>query len=303
MSYIIIVVQQLIVMFILSLCGYVLVKRKDLSGQTISELNKIITVYLTPLVTAKSFLGGFTSDQLIQLFYGMGLYLFFTMVRLFGMRWILGRYNRQIDQYAVIFSNTGFIGIPLTLAVFGEEYLFLTTGMMVVHTILNWTIGLPMVSGTAPKRKFWQNPMYIGVAVGIVFLLTGASLPPLLDSIFNTLTGLYTPLAMVCLGSYFVDFSLSDYFSSRRMWEVVFFRLFLFPAIALIGVLLLPNIDYHTGFILVMLQAGPSAMTTAIFSHLYGGDYEHGAKLVFGTTIMSIVSIPFMLYLYNLFVL
>ncbi|UUX33169.1 AEC family transporter [Fundicoccus culcitae] len=300
MSYIVIVIQQLIVMFLLSLCGYILVKRKDLSGQTISEINKIITLYLTPLVVAKSFLGDFSSEQLVQLLYGMGLYLIFTLMRLFGMRWLYGRYNKTIDQYAVIFGNTGFIGIPLTLAVFGEDYLFLTTGMMLVNNLLNWTVGIPMLTTKSQPMKLWQNPMIIGLGIGMIFIVTGATLPPVLDSILSTLTSLYTPLAMVCLGSYFVDFSLKDYFSSRRMWQVIFFRLFFFPAIVLAVVLLIPSLDYHTGFVLVMLQAGPSAMTTAIFSHLYGGDYAHGAKLVFGTTLMSIVSIPLMLYFYNL---
>lgn len=55
--------------------------------------------------------------------------------------------NNMINQFAAVYSNCGFIGIPLINSVLGSEGVFYLTAYMTVFNILTWTHGLSLMKG------------------------------------------------------------------------------------------------------------------------------------------------------------
>ena len=56
--------------------------------------------------------------------------------------------NNMINQFAAVYSNCGFIGIPLINSVLGSEGVFYLTAYMTVFNILTWTHGLSLMKGS-----------------------------------------------------------------------------------------------------------------------------------------------------------
>ena len=51
--------------------------------------------------------------------------------------------------------------------------------------------------------------------------------------------------------------------------------------------------------VVLIAMATPVGLTVPMFSQMYGGDYEYGAKLVSLSTLLSLITIPIILYLAN----
>ncbi|WP_301425874.1 hypothetical protein [Carnobacterium sp.] len=57
----------------------------------------------------------------------------------------------------------------------------------------------------------------------------------------------------------------------------------------------MPLDNYLVFFVLAIATSAPIAVNTALFSQLYGGDYEYGARLVVLSTLLSLISMPLVL--------
>lgn len=76
-------------------------------------------------------------------------------------------------------------------------------------------------------------------------------------------------------------------------------RLIFTPLVGLLVIWLLPIEAPYVLLVLAITNCTPTAVNTALFSQLYGGDYEYGARLVILTTMMSLITMPVILLLSN----
>lgn len=88
-----------------------------------------------------------------------------------------------IERIAAVYSNCGFIGIPLINSVLGSDGVFYLTAYMTVFNILTWTHSLILLNGSFSFRRLRQgllSPMMIGVVIAVVlyFARDPASLCP-----------------------------------------------------------------------------------------------------------------------------
>ena len=59
-----------------------------------------------------------------------------------------------IFRFACVFSNAGYMGLPLISALFGSEGLLYASAFFTMFNLLLWTVGYSMVSGApTPKRS------------------------------------------------------------------------------------------------------------------------------------------------------
>ena len=78
---------------------------------------------------------------------------------------------------ALIYSNSGFIGIPLINGVFGSEGVFLLMGYIVVFNLFLWIQGIYFVTGRISPKRIITNPNIIAVIGGIILFLLPLQLP------------------------------------------------------------------------------------------------------------------------------
>ena len=114
--------------------------------------------------------------------------------------------DSPVEKMAVIYSNCGFIGIPLINGILGAEGVFCMTAYTTVFNVLVWTHGVILMSGGGEKvrmRDMWKNlvtPAMIAVVIGITLFLTGVQLPAVIGNPISSVGDMNTPIAMIVAG-------------------------------------------------------------------------------------------------------
>lgn len=297
-----IIVGQMSIMFLLIFFGYFLMKKNILNDDGTQQIANMLTKYITPIILINAFTQDFESNQIDLLIMTMGVSFLLLSSRAFLNHFLLKK-EQRIDKFAATFSNSNFMGIPLVMSVLGYEGVFFMTGFMVVSITFQWTYGIYTVTGDkrmVQLKNALLNPAFIGLYVGLFFYLTQIPLPFVLSEAFNDLSSLNTPLAMILLGSYIAKSNLIDIFNSKAAYWTTFLRLILYPLVGMFILWILPIDNYLILMVLTIASAAPSAINTALFSQIYGGNYEYGARIVVLSTLLSIITLPITLTISNM---
>ncbi|GAA0487014.1 AEC family transporter [Alkalibacterium sp. m-11] len=300
-----VIFDQLLQMFFIMMFGFILVKINFLNMDGSQQLANIVTKFVIPIVLMLSFQQDYDSGQLQLLFTSLIGSLAITLSRIFIAHTVL-RNRSKIDRYAIVFSNTAFMGIPIILPILGYEGIFYLSMYIVVSAIFQFTYGIWMLSeGNQPItiKSIFTNPASIGAFVGFGLYITRIPLPDVLYNSLDTIGGLSSPLGMILLGGYLARSQFKEIFFVKSNYWIVFIRLLIAPAVALLLIWLLPISDPSVLLVLAIANCTPTAVNTALFSQLYGGDYEYGARIIILASFFSIVTMPLVISLSTLLLL
>lgn len=299
------VFQKLLVLFMVMGVGLFLSHKEILTKAVTFNLSKFLTTYVAPSLFVSSFMAqAFSMERLVLLFVMIGSAFLLLFVRM-GVVNICFKKEQNMDKYAVLFANVGFMGTPLAQAVGGDDAVFFISGFVVVNQLMQWTYGIYLISkGKTPinVRNLLVNPAMIATVIGLFCFILPWDFPLVLTDAVKTIAQLNTPLSTLVLGSYFYKVSFKEIFLFKRAYYTAFLRLFVTSIISIVMIWFLPIPSYDLKLALTIASTSPSAQNTALLSQVYGGDYEYGSKLVLLTTIFALVSIPLMIglasYLY-----
>lgn len=300
-----VIFDQLLQMFFIMMFGFILVKINFLNMDGSQQLANIVTKFVIPIVLMLSFQQDYDSGQLQLLFTSLIGSLAITLSRIFIAHTVL-RNRSKIDRYAIVFSNTAFMGIPIILPILGYEGIFYLSMYIVVSAIFQFTYGIWMLSeGNQPItiKSIFTNPASIGAFVGFGLYITRIPLPDVLYNSLDTIGGLSSPLGMILLGGYLARSQFKEIFFVKSNYWIVFIRLLIAPTVALLLIWLLPINDPSVLLVLAIANCTPTAVNTALFSQLYGGDYEYGARIIILASFFSIVTMPLVISLSTLLLL
>lgn len=290
------IISKVVIMLIMIAVGYLLTKKGMLSERGASEITGILIWIVTPCLIVSSFLSSENNLAPMEMLLS-ALMAALSMVISIVISLLLFRKEpperRKVLRFAVIFSNAGFMGIPLVQGIVGDRGVVYGSFFIAVFNLFCWTYGYRMMSGGMKLnlRTILLNPGVIGLAVALPVCFLKIKLPAVVAEPINFFSGLNTPLAMLVIGSYVARVDLKSFVSDVSVYKMAFFRLIAAPAV-FFGLLLLirPEPDL---FVSTMIQASaPVAANTVLFAVQYGGDRELASKTVAVSTVLSILTIP-----------
>ena len=307
MDTLLIMLKNVVIFVLLAVPGYLLVRGKLLTGKDSGALSGLLTYVGMPGLILSStlkleFTGEFTRAILLTGALGVLFMLF-----MFAASGLLLRDSdskrRGMARFCVVFSNNGFVGIPLARAVFGEGSP-VVAHLIVLNIIMNvlmFTLGAYLVSGdkkTVQLKKAILNPVLLAFLAGIVLnLMKVSTAVPEIQTYATYFSGIVTPLSMLVLGIKLAQIPIKKLFTSRRMYYVAAVRLVLFPVICiatLLALRLIPALAVDTdtvaGFFIGF--AMPTAGLATVFADRHKGDTENAVIFTLGTTVLSVVTIP-----------
>jgi predicted permease len=83
-----------------------------------------------------------------------------------------------------MFNNVGNMGLPLMLLTFGEQALGAAVVLMLVVTVLQFTVGIWLLSGRFNVGMLWREPLLAAACAGLVVSLSGLTVwPPLMVAV------------------------------------------------------------------------------------------------------------------------
>lgn len=293
-----VIINQILIMAILIFVGYVLCKTQFINQNVTKGLSNILLRFIIPFTIIESFIQPFTTEKLKQLVIVSIISIVITFLMIFISK-VFFKKDQLLEQYATIFTNKGFVGIPIVLAVFGSEAVSIITPIIVISNVFAWTYGMSLLYNEKLNldiRKIITNPSIVGLLIGLVFFFMPFGLPYPITRSINYLTSINTPLAMMILGAYLADEQMKQVFTNKSGYQVSIVRLIIMPMIVL-SIMKVLLIDPLMKSVIVIAYSVPSAANTAMFAQLTGSNYSFGAQIVSLTTILSGLSLPLMLYL------
>ncbi len=292
------VVGKVAVIMLLIVVGYFVTKRGIFTERGASEVTTLLIKLVTPCVIVNSFLGNTGTLGAYELLMAMALPALWMAAAL-GIGLLAFRKEpperQKVLRFSVLFSNTGFMGIPLVQGIVGDAGVIYASFGVVVFNILCWTYGYSMMSGGAKLnlKTILLNPGIVGLLFGLPLYFLRLELPGILAEPVGYLADLNTPLAMLVVGSYIAKVDLHSFISDFSVYKASFLRLLLCPGVFLLMLLLLrPREDL---FLSNMIQASaPVAANSVLFAVQFKRDSELASKLVAVSTVLSILTIPVM---------
>lgn len=293
-----ILLKQIIIMFLLMGVGAILYKMKYITDQGAKELGNILLRVIIPSVIIKSYLGGFTSERFKEMCLSTGLALGALLIAMAVAALIFGK-KKSIENFAASFSNAGFIGIPLTQAVFGSEAIFYVSPYVTFLNLFQWTYGVYVITGKTDNIKpknLISNPMVVSLIIGLILFFAPVSVPEVIEKSIGFLASMNTPVAMLVLGVFLAKADLKYIFLDIKIYWCMAVRLLIIPLVTL-GIFYFIPVENKMIVLSTLIAACTSVGgNIAIFAQQYDKDYLLAIKTVCLSTILSIITIPAFFY-------
>ena len=295
------VLQQMAVLFIILILGYLLNRLKALPPETNRVLSKILLTICMPATILGSVIGKeiSMSTSTVLLFAGLTL---LTYILYFVVVWPIppllkaDRENLGVYRFMGIFGNVGFMGFAITEAVFRGAAGFHVT---IVYMFINFTIGIIMLTGGKGKldpKLFLNAPLISGIVAVLLFIIR-PPIPTVVGDTVSMLSKLTAPLGMLIIGSSLATMPLRDVFNDWRVYVLLAFKLLILPALVFVLLKLLRTDPFLIG-VSVLMAGMPVATNITVLSTIYGGNEKLGSKSVFISTLLSAGTIPLLVYLF-----
>lgn len=192
----------------------------------------------------------------------------------------------------MMFNNTGNMGIPLLLLAFGEAALPAAVLVFIIEMLLHFTVGLYILDSRTSLFGLLKIPIVLAAFAGLLFSLTGWTLPQALAVPIEMLGQISIPLMLFALGVRLLDVNLDD------------LRLGIIGAIACplagmgVAFALRPWLDLpaEQWGVLLVFAALPPAVLNFMVAEQYRQEPRRVASIVLIGNLGSLVFIPLALW-------
>lgn len=282
--------------------GWLTYRLKIITDENRSSFISLILNVLMPIMVFNSFKAVTVTMLKVGIQALIASTIIYTLIYLLGGKIFMNYSNKdqRLLHYALLANNAGLGGQPLSQLMYGDYGGVLAAIYLLPHRIYMWTAGIEILTGKEQKRSFrsiWNrvisNPSIVAIFLGLIRGLLQIPLPASIDRAFGAVSGMVSPLAMITIGSILATVNFKKLLNKAVVHFTVV-RLLLIPACVLVVVRLL-KLDPTLSGVLVIMSTMPAGSTTALLADQYDLDSELASKITFVTTLLSIITVPFML--------
>ena len=291
------VFEQVLILFILMALGFIFNKTKKLNKETCKSISDIVVTFVAPCVIIKSFIREYEPEMMkmlcVALALSVGVHILMIIVSKVVLR-ASEEKKRRVLTFAAVFSNAGFIALPLQEQLLGGDGVFYGAAYIVIFNIALWSFGVAEMSGNRSAvtlKKLLVSPGIIGVVVGVILFAFSIKPPVVIYSVIDYVAALNVPLPMFIVGYYLAEADLRRALKERSLYFCILLRLILYPIFTMILLWML-NIDNTLLTALAISISAPVGATVSMFSEKFGGDTDLSVKLVAISTLLSIITMP-----------
>lgn len=294
------VFQTMLKLFLLLILGFVLFKCHIFDEYTNKKISALIVNVASPMLIISSIAGVEGSNKsIVFLMIGAGILMYIGFI-------ILGKIINRIFPFSkkdwpvyecmVVFANTGFMGYPVLLDVFGQEAVFYASLIHMAFNFFVYTYAIMCLTkgdDSEFKLNFKQllTPGIILIFVGIFIYLFDIQLPSVLMDTINSVGSLTAPLSMMMIGSSLAVYPIKDSFTDWRSYVFAFVRLMIVPFVTMIMCRLL-HIDAYYANITIITNAMPVGSMVLMLATQYNANVKIVTRNIVVSTLLSVITIP-----------
>ena len=294
---------QMLSLLIMIGAGFLLTKKKMLDEHTNTRMSRMIVNLFNPMLVLSS---AATSVGLISLgtmglvaLIAVGMFLIFIIV---GM--ILSPFfdrqpdQRKIYQMMFVFSNLGFIGIPVVSNILGPEYVVYVTEFLLIYTIVFYTYGVSLMDGkfSLSSLKTMVNPGLIASLAALLIIILEIQLPEFMLIAVTYLGNVTSPMALVAVGFALANSNLKKIFCQPKLYVFSAIKLLALPLL-LLPLLKLVTEDQALISVCMVMFGMPIGNMPLMLGNQKGIDGSTCSAAIILTTLLCVLTIPVLLTL------
>lgn len=193
-----VVVEKIIEMFLIMIGGFIAFKTRLIDENTTKKMSDLLLMLISPLLIFQSYQIDFNMEYFLGLLWtflaSVITFIFMIVISNFLFR---GKDERiPVEKVGVIYSNCGFIGIPLVDGILGSQGVFYLTAYLTVFNILVWTNGVWIMGEGGELKSAWKNlvsPAIIAVFLGVLCFLLQIRLLEIISEPIQMVADMNTP--------------------------------------------------------------------------------------------------------------
>lgn len=291
------ILKQTIIMLILITVGIVCSKTKIISKESNKDLSKFVLQVVNPVMIFMSYQTDYkpelVKNLLLTFVLSLGAYAVTILLAYLLIPSKKGR-ETELERFSAIYSNCGFMGIPLVNALFGMEGVFYLTAFITVFNLIVWTHGIILISGEKSMKnivKVWYSPTIIAIVLGIITFFLQIRLHEVTAKALEFISQLNTPMAMIVSGVTMAETNVLKLLKKGGVYYICFLRLLLIPAI--LAALLSPlGISEKVRLTVIVAASAPPAAMCTLQCIRYGRNSVYASEIFTAGTILSVLTLP-----------
>ncbi len=296
-------------MFLMLLLGFLLVKLNICRSEDSKGLSAVCLYLCTPCMIFCAFMMENTPQRVSSVVASVLVAILINLV----MYFVSGIFRKALqlrnqDYLPMFYLNCGNILLPIIVSMLGRDYVVYGIGMVLVQSAMVWTHCISVVSGERKisLRKIFLNPNIVAVYAGVLCFVTGFRLPAFFSDVVEGFSDMIGPVTMLCIGMTLAGLTgLRE--RIRSILRTALFRLIIVPLAVLPFMYLAAKlIDLPDAKQILMVAylgaASPSGASLVQLCVKFDNEPEYAGSVNAVTTLLCIVSMPIMIYLFQLVV-
>ena len=292
---------QMLALLIMIGTGYFMTKKGMMDEHTNNQMSKMIVNVFNPLLVFSGAVNAVGKVSLgtmgVVAVIAVGMFLIFIVV---GM--ILSPFfdkneeQRKIFQMMFVFSNLGFIGIPVVSSILGAEYVVYVTEFMLIYTFVFYTYGISLMNGEfslSTMKEMINAGTGFGVAAMLVIIF-GIRLPDFLNTATTYLGNVTSPMALVAVGFTLAHSDMKKIFGQVRLYVFAVIKLLVLPLLML-PLLKLVTHDMALIPVCMVMFGMPIGNMPLILGNQKGIDGSTCSAAIILTTVLCVFTVPILL--------
>ena len=292
---------QMLALLIMIGAGYFVTKKGMLDAHTNNQMSDLIVNIFNPMLVLASAANSVGQISLAAMklagIIAVGMFLAFIIAGMvLSPLFEKDRELRKIFQLMFVFSNVGFIGIPVISSIFGAEYVVYVSEFMLVYTLVFYTYGIALMDGKFSKDSLraMVNPGTIAGLLAMAVILFEIQLPEFLNTAVTYLGNVTSPMALVAVGFALADSDIKKVFCQPRLYLFSVVKLLVLP------LLLLPLLRFAVGTsdllsVCMVMFGMPVGNMPLILGNQRGLDVTACSAAIILSAVLCVLTVPVLL--------
>ena len=293
------------------LCGFLARYYNLMEPYGIRSLNNFVFLFALPALllirVAEAPIDRLFDWRLVASYYSAVMIIFSTTVLLARFQEGVPLAPASLQGLCAVWSNSGHLGIPLTITAFGADALLPTVLVLTFDNIVVAPAVFALIEGDPERRgaqeavistvlvRLIRNPVIVAVVIGIALAMTDIPLPaPLLT--FGELLGAgAAPCALFALGASLVGVPVAA--SGARLTLLSLLKLVAHPLLVWLMLAFVYPADPRAAAVLVMVAALPTGTSVFVFAQRYETNVVQISTVILASHLGAVLTVSIVLVL------
>lgn len=292
---------QMLALLIMIGVGYFVTKTGMMDEHTNSQMSKMIVNVFNPFLvfsSAANSVGLISLDTIwIVGLIAVGMFLIFIIVgMILSPLFDKDKEQQKIFQMMFVFSNLGFIGIPVVTSILGAEYVVYVTEFMLIYTIVFYTYGITLMEGkfSLASLKAMINPGTVSGLAAMLIIIFEIPIPDFIKTATTYLGNVTSPMALVAVGFTLAHSELKNIFGQVRLYIFAVIKLLILPLLMLPMLKMVTN-DAALIPVCMIIFGMPIGNMPLILGMQKGIDGTVCSAAIILTTVLCVFTVPILI--------